>query len=89
MSENIRGVVVSHRRGPKTQKPRECLIKFTGVESAGEAGQLIGRKIAWPIGERRCIGKIVSVHGKKGLARARFRKGLPGDALGSLVEIVG
>ena len=85
----LRGVVVSYRRGPKTQRSKECLIKFFGVKSVGDAGQLIGRKVAWPVGERKCIGKILSTHGKKGLVRARFRKGLPGNALGSLVEIIG
>jgi len=85
----VSGVVVSYCRGPKTQKPKECLIQFSGVKSPSEAGQLIGRKIAWPLGKRKCIGKIVSLHGKKGLVKARFRKGLPGNALGSLAEIIG
>ena len=83
------GVVVSCRRGPRTQRPKECLIQFHGVESVSEAAQLIGRKVAWPLGERNCIGKVVALHGKKGLVRARFRKGLPGNALGSLVKMIG
>jgi len=29
------------------------------------------------------------LHGKNGLVRARFKKGMPGQALGSLVEIIG
>jgi len=89
MSKVSSGVVVSYSRGPKTQKPKECLIQFFSVKSVGEAGQLVGRKVAWPLGGRKCVGKIVSLHGKKGLVKARFRKGLPGNALGSLVEIVG
>jgi len=89
MPEVLKGVVVSFRRGPKTQRPKECLIQFHGVESVSEAGQLIGRKVAWPKRERKCIGKIVSLHAKKGLVRARFRKGLPGNALGSPVAIIG
>jgi large subunit ribosomal protein L35Ae len=89
MSKVSSGVVISHSRGPKTQKPKEYLIQLSGVKSVGEAGQLIGRKVAWPLGERKCLGKIVSLHGKNGLVRARFRKGVPGQALGSLVEIIG
>jgi len=89
VSEVLRGVVVSFRRGPKTQRPKEYLIQFRSVKSVSAAGQLIGRKVAWPLGERNCIGKVVALHGKKGLVRARFRKGLPGNALGSLVEIIG
>ena len=87
MSKVSSGVVIS--RGPKTRNPKEYLIQFSGVKSVGEAGQLIGRKVSWPLGERKCIGKIVSLHGKNGLVKARFRKGVPGQALGSLVEIIG
>jgi len=89
MPEVLKGAVVSFRRGPKAQRPKECLILFHGVKSVSEAGQLIGRKVAWPNGERKCIGKIVALHAKKGLVKARFRKGLPGNALGSVVEIIG
>jgi len=89
MSEITRGVVVSYRRGPKTQSPKEYLIQFPAVKSVSEARQLIGRKVSWPLRERKCVGKIVSSHGNEGLVRARFRRGLPGNALGSLVEIIG
>ena len=89
MPNTLKGVIVSYRMGPKTQKSKECLIRFHGVESVSEVGGLIGGKVAWPIGERKCRGKIVALHGKKGLVRARFRKGLPGKALGSPLEIIG
>jgi ribosomal protein L35AE/L33A len=31
----------------------------------------------------------MALHGDKGLVRARFRKGVPGQALGTRVELVG
>ncbi len=86
---NLNAIIVSYRKGLKTQKSKECLLRFLGVKSISEAGRLIGRKVAWPVGERKCRGVIVALHGKKGLVRARFRKGVPGEALGSLVEIIG
>jgi large subunit ribosomal protein L35Ae len=89
MSESLTGFIVSHRIGPKTQRSKECILKFRNVESSSEAARLIGRKIAWPIGERKTRGKIVALHGKRGLVRARFRKGVPGQALGTRVEIIG
>ena len=87
--ERLRGFIVSYRKGPKTQKPKECLLKFPHIKSSSEASSLIGRKVAWPVKERKCIGKIISPHGRKGLVKARFRKGVPGTALGSSVEIIG
>jgi large subunit ribosomal protein L35Ae len=89
MSASVKGVIVNYRRGPKTQKPKECLLKFPDVKSFSEASQLIGRKVSWPVGNRKCIGKIVAPHGRNGQVRARFRKGVPGEALGSFFEIIG
>jgi len=89
VSKTGEGVIVSCRRGPKTQKPKEYILRFPGIESVGGAAHLIGRKVGWPIGKHEAQGKIVALHGKKGLVRAHFRKGVPGQALGSLVEIIG
>jgi len=49
----------------------------------------MGRKVVWKEGEIKFIEKIVGLHGKKGLVRAKFRKGVPGQALGTTVELVG
>ncbi|MEM2536671.1 MAG: 50S ribosomal protein L35ae, partial [Candidatus Bathyarchaeia archaeon] len=70
----IRGIVVNYRVGPKTQRSKECIIQFPHITSVSEASRLIGRKVAWKNGETKIIGKIVDLHGKKGLVRARFRK---------------
>ena len=89
MSEVVQGVIVGYRTGPRTQRPRECILQFSNVMSPGEAARLVGRKVAWPIGERKLRGKIVALHGKGGLVRARFKNGLPGQALGTAIEVVG
>ncbi len=88
MSETLTGFIVSYRMGPKAQQPKEYILRFSDVDS-GEAARLVGRKVAWPVGERKVRGKIVALHGKHGLLRARFRKGLPGQALGTSFEIIG
>jgi large subunit ribosomal protein L35Ae len=88
MLKSLRGVIVNYRTGPKTQHPKEYIVQFAGVNSARQAAQLIGRKVAWPVGERKIRGKIVAVHGKNGLVRVRFRKGLPGQT-GTHIEIIG
>jgi len=69
--------------------PRECLIRFARADSVSLAGQLIGRKVVWKKGKNRHMGKIVSLHGKKGVVRVKFKKGVPGQALGTTVELVG
>ena len=91
MAQTIQGIITNYRIGPRTQKARECIIKFSHVESVSQASRLVGRKIVWKAErkELKIVGKIVALHGKKGLVRARFRKGLPGQALGTTVELVG
>jgi large subunit ribosomal protein L35Ae len=84
----IEGVIVNYRTGPKTQRSKECIIQFSEIKSANDAARLIGRKVAWPVGKRTVKGTIVALHGKNGLVRARFRKGLPG-LIGTRIEIIG
>ncbi len=89
MSKIAQGVLLSCKRGPGAQNPKDYILRFPEVKSIGQAGRLIGRKVAWPVGKRVVRGKIVSVHGANGLVIARFKKGVPGQALGSPVEIIG
>ena len=67
---------------------KECLIQFADENLTAKVGQLIGRKVVWTEGKGKIIGKIVGLHGKKGVVRAKFRKGVPGWALGTAVELV-
>ncbi|MGQ9507207.1 MAG: 50S ribosomal protein L35ae [Candidatus Bathycorpusculaceae bacterium] len=89
MAEKLQGTILNYRVGPKTQKPKECIVQFAHVKSFSEAGRLIGHKVAWKHEKNRFIGKMVALHGKKGLVRVRFRRGLPGQALGTKVELTG
>jgi len=89
LPQTLRGILINYRTGLKTQSSKEFILQFPDIKSSNEAARLIGRKVAWPVGERKIRGKIVALHGKKGLVRARFRKGLPGLALGTPIEIIG
>jgi len=89
MSQIPKGIVLTYRTGPKTQRPKECVLQLINVRSSDDASRFIGRKVAWPIREHKIKGKIVALHGRNGLVRARFREGLPQQAIGTFVEIVG
>ena len=67
----------------------ECLIKFTEVVSPAQSGQLIGQKVLWKGEKKKLIGKIVGFQGKNGAVRVKFKKGVPGQALGTIVELIG
>ena len=66
----------------------ECLIQFADVASATQSGQLIGRKVVWKGKNRDISGKIVGFHGKNGVVRVKFKKGLPGQAIGTTVQLI-
>jgi len=89
MVGSLKGVIVNYRVGPGTQKAKECIIEFPTIKSSREAAKLIGRKIAWKDEKNKIVGKIVAAHGNNGCVRVRFRRGIPGEALGSFVEVIG
>jgi ribosomal protein L35AE/L33A len=39
-------------------------------------------------GKNTFIGRIMGLHGKKGVVTVRFRRGVPGNAIGEKVELV-
>jgi large subunit ribosomal protein L35Ae len=83
------GVILNFKRGPKTQKNDECLLRIPNVENDRFASRYIGRKVIWVTEKgKKIVGQVVDVHGKEGVVRARFRRGLPGQALGTKVSIL-
>jgi large subunit ribosomal protein L35Ae len=49
----------------------------------------MGHKVVWKGENKQLMGKIVGFHGKNGVVRVKFKKGVPGQALGATVELVG
>lgn len=80
--------VTNFRIGLKTQKNNELLLVIQDVKDSSTASKYIGRKVVCFVGKKRVVGKIVDIHGKKGVVRARFKKGLSGDVIGTKVLIL-
>ena len=86
----MKAKVIQFRQGRKTQKARHFLIEVAGSKNREEASKFVGKSVAWKsTGREPTIinGKIAAAHGNKGVLRAIFEKGLPGQAIGSEVEI--
>ena len=84
----IKGKVIQFRRGRHTVHERHFLIEIEGVKTREEAGKLVGKEVEWKSPAGKVIkGKISSAHGNKGVVRAIFEKGLPGQAVTTGVEI--
>jgi large subunit ribosomal protein L35Ae len=88
LSQPVYGRITNYRIGIRTQASRECLVQFAGVDSAAQTGPLMGQKVVWKGKNKNLIGKIVGFHGNNGAVRVKFRRGVPGQALGTSVELV-
>jgi len=84
----MQGLIVNYRIGLKTQTANQYIIKVEGISTKAESQKLRGKKVIWKTSKARAInGKVMQSHGSKGAVRARFEKGLPGQAIGTKVEI--
>ena len=83
-----KGKVIQFRRGRHTVKERHFLIEIEGSKNRKDAEKFVGKEVVWtsPAG-KKINGKIAGAHGGKGVARAIFDIGLPGQAINTSVEI--
>jgi large subunit ribosomal protein L35Ae len=88
MSQPVYARIVNYRIGIRTQASKEILIQVIGSESVAQAGQLIGKKVVWKNQTAKLVGQVVGLHGKNGMLKAKFKKGVPGQALGTIVELI-
>lgn len=86
----MKATVIQFRQGRTTQKPRHFLLEIDGIDSRGKAQKFVGKIVEWisPGQKKKIIkGEIKSAHGNKGVLRAIFEIGLPGQAIGTECEI--
>lgn len=87
----LKGTVIQFRRGRHVIHERHFLLDFR-FKNRQEASKLVGKEVEWvSSGKNKKIikGKISSAHGNSGLVRAIFEKGLPGQAIGTEIEMKG
>ncbi len=85
----LTGRLLGYRWGIHRQRVREGLLSVGGCDNADDARKLVGRNVLLRYRKGKVVtGKIIGIHGVKGVLRARFRKGLAGDAVGLRVRIV-
>jgi large subunit ribosomal protein L35Ae len=87
LPEKTTGRITNYRTGPKSQTTNQCLIEFNHMNS-GAAGQLVGKKVVWNNGKDKFTGKILGLHGRNGMVRVKFARPVPGQAIGSVVELI-
>lgn len=84
----VKGVLMNFQRGTVRQRNQYGLIQLQGVSSVSTAASYIGRSVILHFNERtQNHGRIVSVHGRKGVLRVRFRRRLAPEALAKEVVV--
>ena len=77
-------LVLSNYRGHPQHRDKQMIV---AVED-GDPQKLIGKKVLWTSKTgKKFVGSITQNHGKHSL-RVRFSQGLPGQALGTEVQLV-
>ena len=84
----VTGKVIQFRRGRHVIHVRHFLIEIEGTKTRKEAEKFVGKTVEWKSPAGKIIqGKISAPHGNKGVLRAAFEKGLPGQAITNEVEV--
>ena len=83
----MKGKVIQFRRGLKRIHEKHYILDID-AKSKEEAKKYKGKEVVWtsPAG-KKIKGKISDSHGNKGLVRAIFEIGLPGQARNTDVDI--
>jgi large subunit ribosomal protein L35Ae len=82
------GTIIQFRRSRKSYTPRHFLLEIAKIDSRDKAKKFVGSDVVWKSpANKELKGKIASAHGNKGVLRAIFEIGLPGQAIGTPCEI--
>jgi len=83
----MKAIITSYKRSRHRIYPNHLLLKVDGYGFV-KAHELLGKKVKVQVSKQKSIfGKVVAMHGKKGVVRARFKKGLPGQVIGTECEL--
>lgn len=84
----MEGVIVNFKGSEKHKYGDYMIVKVPNIKNKEETTSLLDKSVSWksPAG-KEIKGKIYKAHGNKGAVRVKFEKGMPGQAIGSKVEI--
>ena len=84
----MKGILIQFRRGRHTVHEKHYLLDF-GMKTREEAKKMAGKSVEWKSSSGKITkGKISDAHGNKGLVRAIFESGLPGQAILNEINVI-
>lgn len=84
----MEGIIVHFRGSRRVKRHNQMIVAVDSIKNKGEASKLIGKKVIWKSSAgKQLTGQITAAHGNSGALRVRFDTGMPGQSIGSKVEI--
>lgn len=86
----MKAIVANYRGSRRRKRGNYLLLSLPTITSKEKAVALVGKTVRWtsPGKNKTTItGTITAPHGGKGIVRARFERGLPGQSLGQEVIV--
>ncbi|MBN2112232.1 50S ribosomal protein L35ae [Candidatus Woesearchaeota archaeon] len=84
----MEAIIANFRRNRHSQKGNHMIIEIEGIDRKDKAESLVGKEVVWKSpADREIKGKVAAAHGNKGAIRVIFEKGMPGQSVGTKVQI--
>jgi len=84
----MKGKISNYRQGVHTEYTNQYVVSVDGVSDRQMAQGIVGKRVVFKTSSgKEIVGKVSKAHGNSGAVLARFDKGLPGQAVGTEVEI--
>ena len=84
----MKATIKNYRRGRHTMYSNQYVVEPSGAKTKEDAAKLVGMDAVWTTTSgREIIGKVTHPHGGKGAVRVRFNQGLPGQAIGTAINL--
>lgn len=84
----MKGRISNYRRGVHTEYTNQYVVAVDGVSDRASAQGIVGKRVVWKTSTgKEIVGSVGKAHGNSGAVLVRFDKGLPGQAVGTEVEI--
>jgi large subunit ribosomal protein L35Ae len=86
----MKATIVNFRGGRHTQYNNHMILKSEDSNKREDAEKLVGKVVTFTCegkAKATITGKVAAAHGNSGCVRAIFERGMPGQAIGKVVEV--
>jgi large subunit ribosomal protein L35Ae len=84
----MKAVISNFRMSRHTTTGNQMILELEGVKTRADAEKVVGKTVSWKSPAAKEIkGKVASAHGNSGAVRVIFETGMPGQAIGTKVEL--